>query len=107
MKSIHCLDHDDELEMQCNKRKLDEVMSSAASTSLNDLSEELLTLVLTNLDFRERSVTRHVVCRTLCRVADSLPPPEVLQVEFCRSPEDDPEDTVPINQQLLNTGTVL
>jgi hypothetical protein len=75
-----------------NKRKLDEHISSSASTSLTDLSDELLTLILENLDFRKRSVTRRV-CRTLCRVADSLPPPEELQVEFFRCSEEyrDPE----------------
>jgi hypothetical protein len=90
----------------CNKRKLGEVMSSSASTSLTDLSEELITLVLTNLDFRERSVTRRV-CRTLCRAADSLPPPEELQVNFFRSQEDNPEDTVPTNRQLSEYGHCL
>jgi hypothetical protein len=67
-----------------NKRKLDELMSPSASTSFTDLSEELLILVVMNLEFRERSVTRRV-CRTLCRVADSLPPPEELQVNFFRT----------------------
>lgn len=68
------------------KRKLDEVMSSSASTSLTDLSDELLALILGNLVFCKRSVTRRV-CRTLCRVADSLPPPQELRVEFSRSEE--------------------
>jgi hypothetical protein len=84
-----------------NKRKLDELMPSSASTSLTDLSDELLTLVLGNLDFRKRSVTRRV-CRTLCRVADSLPPPEELQVNFIRFEDRNLADRVP--RQLLLLG---
>jgi hypothetical protein len=68
------------------KRSLDDVATSSASTSLTDLSDELLILILENLGFRKRFVTRRV-CRTLCRVAESLPPPEELRVEFFRSEE--------------------
>jgi hypothetical protein len=87
----------------CYQRKRDEPMSSPASTSLTDLSEELLILVLANLDFRQRSVTRRV-CRTLCRLADSLPPPEELEVKFYRSQEESPADAVSVNRQLLEYG---
>jgi hypothetical protein len=84
-----------------NKRKLDDLTSSSASTSLTDLSDELLTLILENLDFRKRSVTRRV-CRTLCRVADSLPPPEELQVEFFRSEDTEQTDPYSFEWDVLN-----
>jgi hypothetical protein len=81
-------------------------MSSSASTSLTDLSEELLILVLAHLSFRERSVTRRV-SRTLCRLVDSMPPPEELQVKFFRSQEERPADAVSLNRQLSENGHCL
>jgi hypothetical protein len=82
-----------------NKRNIDEVTSSA-STLLTDLSDELLTLVVLNLNFRERSVTRRV-CRTLCRVADALQLPHLLQVTFFRSQEERPADPSIFNPRSL------